>query len=82
MSTVKFKGKPPEVIKATIAAGTGDTFFDSGSDYDAVWFDSTSIQEIYGDQIFFDVTNNKNLIVLDQVISGTCLDTMEDFINV
>ncbi len=81
MSQLKFKGKAPEMIKIAIAAGTVDTFFDSGNDYEPVWFDSAALQEIYGDQIFCNVDDQKNFVWLSEAISGTCLDDMKDFIK-
>jgi hypothetical protein len=81
MNLLKFKGKAPEMIKIAIAAGVVDTFFDSGNDYEPVWFDSTLLQEIYGDQIFCNVDGQKDFVWLSQAISGTCLDDMKDFIK-
>ena len=76
----RFKGKPPEIIKV-VNVVANDIFFDSGDDFEPVWFDSTALEYIYGDQVFFDVFNNKNLVVLDTVLTGDCLSDMEDFIK-
>lgn len=76
----RFKGKPQEVIVAAHNAAP-DVFFNSASDYDQVWFDSSLLNNIYGGQVFFDVDNNKNLIVLPTAISDPCLSIVSDFVN-
>lgn len=81
MAIVKFKGKAPELIKIAIAAGTVDLFFDSSNDYEPEWFDSTALEYTYGDQIFTDVDNQKNMVWLSSDISGECLVDMFVFIN-
>lgn len=81
MSTLRFKGKAPEIIKIAIAAGVVDTFFDSGNDYEPEWFDSTALDYVYGDQVFTDVVNQRNMVFLSESISGTCLEAMNDFIK-
>ena len=80
-NNLKFTGKAPELIKIAIAAGTVDTFFDSGNDYEPVWFDAEALQATYGGQIFTDVTNQKNMVWTSSEITGTCFNEMNDFIN-
>lgn len=72
--------KAPELIVACENAAVG-VFYTAASDYEPVWFDSSALNGNYGDQIFFDVTNNKNLVILSQSISDPCLTIMEDFTN-
>lgn len=76
----RFKGKPQEEIKVFNVAAN-DVFFDSGDDFEPIWFDSTLLEYNYTDQIFFDVSNNKNFIVLSSAISSPCLEIVFDFIN-
>lgn len=72
--------KAPELIIACENAAVG-IFYTAASDYEPVWFDSSVLNGIYGDQIFFDVTGNKNFIVLSESISDPCLTTMTNFTN-
>ncbi len=76
----RFKGKPQEVIKIADVAAT-NVFFDNTSNYDQIWFDSSLLNYNYGDQIFFDVNRNKNLIVLFGPVVGDCLNSLDSFVN-
>jgi hypothetical protein len=73
--------KAPELIKACNEAAI-DVFYNSSSDYDPVVFNPSTLESIYNDQIFFDVTNNRNFVVLSESISGTCLEIMKAFIRI
>jgi len=76
----RFKGKPQEVIVAVHTAAP-DVFFNSATDYTPIWFDSSVLDYIYGDQVFFDVQRNRNLIVLPASISDPCLTIITDYIK-
>lgn len=76
----RFKGKPPEIIIEANDAAV-DVFFDTASDNDQEWFDASTLNYNYSDQIFFDVNNNKNLTALSSAITGDCLTTMNGFVN-
>ncbi len=76
----RFKGKPQEIIKI-VDVVANDVFFDSSNNYEPVWFDSSSLEYVYGDQVFFDLLNNKNFVVLESSISEPCLTNMKNFIN-
>lgn len=76
----RFKGKPSEVIVAAHNAAP-NVFFDSTTDYTPIWFDSSLLNYIYSDQVFFNTASNKNLIVLPAVISDPCLTTVSDYIK-
>lgn len=76
----RFKGKPPEVIKI-LHSVAADVFFDSASDYDPVWFDSSLLSYNYSNQVFFDVAQNKNFVILNTTITGDCLESMNNFVN-
>ena len=81
MSILKFKGKAPELIKIAIASGSVNTFFDSTNDYEPIAFDSTLLDYVYGDLIFTDVDNQKNMIWVNTTPTGDCLDTVNTFIK-
>ena len=72
--------KAPELIKIAHAVAT-DVFFDSSSDYEPSWFDSSLLSNAYSGQIFFDVDANKNLIFTSSEITGDCLDKVYKFID-
>lgn len=76
----RFKGKPVEVINIMNSVAT-DVFFDTSSDNDPIWFDSSALSSVYGDTVFFNVNKNKNLVVLNTSISDPCLTKMKSFVN-
>lgn len=78
---LKFKGPAPELIKIAINAGTEALFFDAAPDYEPIYFDAELLAYTYGDQIFTDVANQKNMVWLVQDISDPCLSKIKDFIN-
>lgn len=76
-----YKGKAPELIKIQLTSGATNIFFNSAADYIPVPFDPSALSYSYGDQIFLDVAGEKNLIWINEALVGTCLDTVNAFIN-
>lgn len=73
--------KAPELIKiANIVVP--DVFFDTASDNDPIWFDPSALDYDYGGQWFFDVANNKNMIVTDTTVTGDCLNKVLSFVDI
>lgn len=72
--------KAPELIKECEEAASG-VFYNSASDYDPIVFDPSLLDVVYNNQIFFDVSNNKNFVVLSESISDPCLIQMRKFVN-
>jgi hypothetical protein len=72
--------KAPELIIACHNAAP-DVFFDSASDYDPIEFDYSLLIPSYGDQIFFNLPDVKDFIVLSQAIAGDCLAAMSIFVK-
>lgn len=65
--------KAPELIKIADSVAH-DIFFNSSSDYDPIWVDISTLNNDYGQQIFFNVSEEKNMIFTDTQLSGTCLN--------
>jgi hypothetical protein len=72
--------KAPELIKIADSVAS-DVFFDSSSDYASKWVTLSDLNSDYGQQIFFDVTNEKNMIFTNTQISGNCLNSVYKFTN-
>jgi hypothetical protein len=79
MATYKLP-KDPEQIKIAHAVAP-EVFYDSTDDYEPIAFDSSTLEYNYGDQIFFDVAENKNLVFLSEALTGDCLLEMNEFVN-
>lgn len=73
--------KAPELIKIANVVAL-DVFYDSGTDYTPLWVDLQTLQYDYGQQIFFDVANENNMLFLDTAISGPCLNAVYKKINI
>lgn len=78
---LKFKGPAPELIKIAINAGTEALFFGAAPTYTPIYFDAELLSATYGDQIFTDVANQKNMVWLSEVVTNPCLTEMRDFIK-
>lgn len=74
--------KAPELIKISIDAGCDTIFFDSGSDYDPLWFDQSALAENYGDQVFFNVTDGLKFLWLSEPVTGSCLDAVLSWLKI
>lgn len=72
--------KAPELIKICESVAPG-VFYNSSLDYEPFVFNPTTLEKNYGDQIFFNTDDNKNFIILDQPLTGDCLDKMNKFVN-
>lgn len=72
--------KSPELIKIANSVAL-NVFFDSTSDYTPIPVDITALTGNYGDQIFFDVTNEKNMVFVDTAVTGDCLTEINEFVN-
>lgn len=72
--------KAPELIKIAHSVAT-DIFFDSTNDYEPEWVDISTLNEDYGQQIFFDVTNEKNMFFVNTAVTGDCLTDVYNFIK-
>lgn len=72
--------KAPELIKIAHSVAT-DVFFNSATDYTPIEVDITTLSADYGQQIFFDVVNEKNMFFLDITLSGDCLTSTYDYIE-
>lgn len=64
--------KAQELILICEAVAPG-IFYNSASNYDPIFFDLSTIDTNYGDQIFFNPDDLTDFIILDQPISGECL---------
>lgn len=73
--------KAPELIKIADSVAS-DVFFDSSADYEPVWVDSSALEYDYGQQIFFNVADNKNMIFSDTQITGDCINSIYNFIKI
>jgi hypothetical protein len=80
--TDKYKlPKAPELIKIAHSVAA-EVFYDSTSDYDAKWVTLSDLQYDYGQQIFFDVANEKNMFFVSTQVSGGCVNSVYDYINI
>lgn len=67
-----FDGKAPEVVQICDEVAP-DVFFDSSNDYTPIEFDPTTLDYMYGAQIFIDHANAKNLLIFSKAVTGQCL---------
>jgi hypothetical protein len=80
-NNLKQKGPGPELVKSAIGAGEEARFFGAAPTYTPIYFDRTALSEVYGNQIFTNVDDQKNMVWLSEAVSGDCLDDMKDFIG-
>lgn len=72
--------KAPELIKIANDVAL-DIFYDTGDDNNPIWVDIATLEYNYGGQWFFNVSDEKNMIVTDSEITGDCLDDVRKFIK-
>jgi hypothetical protein len=73
--------KASELIKIAIDAGCDSVFFDSGSDYDPIWFDYITIEHNYNDQVFFYRAEKIKFIWFSEPLTGECLMNILEWLD-